>query len=160
MSAVRRTALLAVGVALVLAGCSSGSTPTTTSRSTSKTTAHASSTIAMRGTLQFLAIYPGMSMIGTDSCTGMNGYNDITEGAEVVVSDDSGATLAITNLGPGVPGKAFIFEGCKFAFTASVPSGHRFYGITVSHRGTVKFTEQQMTVGPALHLGETPISSP
>lgn len=77
----------------------------------------------------------------TGPCHAITGFDDIADGTEVVVSDDSGHTLAIGHLGPG----AFDSNGsCSFPFTLAVPAGKKFYGVTVSHRGTVKFPEGQV----------------
>jgi hypothetical protein len=81
--------------------------------------------------------YPG------HDCSGEDGFSDIKPGAEVVVSDDTGKTLAIDALGVGAIGN--ILEECVFPFTVNnVPAGKGFYGVTVSHRGTVKFREAEV----------------
>jgi hypothetical protein len=83
------------------------------------------------------------------TCHGISGYSDIAPGAEVVISDDAGKTLSITGLDQG-----FVTANstCQFTFTATVPAGLKFYGIEISHRGTVKETEQGMH-HPSLTLG-------
>jgi hypothetical protein len=85
-------------------------------------------------------------------CNGPEGYTDITDGAEVVVSDASGKTLGIGMLSnPSASGS----DTCNFTFTVkNVPAGKKFYGIEVTHRGTVKETEAAMKAGPALELGD------
>jgi hypothetical protein len=35
-----------------------------------------------------------------------------------------------------------------------VPAGKKFYGVSVSHRGTVQFTEQEIKAGPGLTIGD------
>jgi hypothetical protein len=83
----------------------------------------------------------GIRAAGDKTCSGSGGYSDIQEGAEVVISDDQGATLVITHL-TGGSGSSL---ACVFDFTAQVPAGKHFYGVTVSHRGTVKMTEAEVS---------------
>lgn len=84
-----------------------------------------------------------------DLCSGGVGYGDINSGTEVVISDDAGRTLQITSLGQG---SIDADGGCAFPFSTTVPSGLKFYGITVSHRGTVKESEAELG-SVALTLG-------
>jgi hypothetical protein len=86
---------------------------------------------------------------GDGSCEGRAGYSDIGEGAQVVITDDSGKTLTITHLEAG-SGDQF---SCEFAFRADVPSGRGYYGVQVSHRGVVK--EPETDLGAiAISLGD------
>jgi hypothetical protein len=84
-------------------------------------------------------------------CSGKGGYDDIAEGASVNITDAGGATVAIGRLGPGDTQSA----GCVFAFSvADVPAGKSFYGIEISHRGIVKFSEAEVSSGEvAMTLG-------
>jgi hypothetical protein len=82
----------------------------------------------------------GIQVTGDKTCTGSGGYSDIQAGAEVVISDDKGATLAITHL----TGGGGLSISCVFSFAAEVPAGKGFYGVTVSHRGTVKMSEAEV----------------
>lgn len=90
----------------------------------------------------------GYSRAAQGSCEGSSGYNDISAGAEVVISSDSGRTLRIVYLSEGAP-KA---TGCVFYFTAAIPDKYAYYGVTVTHRGTVKFTRSEMRA-PKLTIG-------
>ncbi|SOD72702.1 hypothetical protein SAMN05892883_2054 [Jatrophihabitans sp. GAS493] len=83
-----------------------------------------------------------------DECSGPGGYTDVVNGAEVTIADDTGKTLAITQLGQGEA----VGSTCVFTFAAVVPEVP-FYGVTVTHRGTVKFTKDQMQRSPTLTLG-------
>lgn len=87
---------------------------------------------------------------GGGTCSGTSGYDDIASGAEVVISTDAGHTLAITQLQDG----QVTDSGCEFAFAADVPGTYAFYGVTVSHRGTVKFSKSELGIGPRLSLGD------
>jgi hypothetical protein len=74
------------------------------------------------------------SWVGTGShCQGGDGYYDITLGARIVITDESGTTLATTLLDTGLyqvrPGVA---STCTFRFHAEVPTGKRFYLIAVA----------------------------
>jgi hypothetical protein len=86
-----------------------------------------------------------------DPCTGTAGYDDITQGAQVVISDAAGKTLGIGALGVGVA------EGgtCLFPFTVKgVKLGSKFYGVSITHRGVVQYTYSQLKSGQAaLTLG-------
>jgi len=88
----------------------------------------------------------GYGAAGT-SCRGMSGFDDINEGTEVVVSDADGKTLAVGRLRAGeVKG-----GDCVFPFIVShVPKNKQFYGVTISHRGTLIYTQQD--VMQPLHL--------
>jgi hypothetical protein len=41
-------------------------------------------------------------------------------------------------------GGAGLGVSCVFSFSTEVPAGKSFYGVTVSHRGTIKFSEVEM----------------
>jgi len=90
----------------------------------------------------------GIQMTGDKTCAGSGGYSDIQAGAEVVISDDNGATLAITHL----TGGSGLSTSCEFSIATKVPAGKGFYGVTVSHRGTVKMSEAEVT-NAAVSLG-------
>jgi hypothetical protein len=113
------------------------------------TTGGGASMLTVNGTLELTDIGgDGVVSTGGHGCTGSGGYSDITAGAEVVISDDQGRTLTITHLtgGTGLAGV------CEFDFTTSLPKGKHYYGIEVTHRGTVKFSEKEIAA-PALSLG-------
>lgn len=80
-----------------------------------------------------------------NSDCGSMGYSDISEGTEVTLTDQDNKVLAVGHLNGA---------GCSYAFELdNVPTGEKFYGISVSHRGTVHFTEAEMRAGPVLSLG-------
>jgi hypothetical protein len=86
-----------------------------------------------------------------DDCQGFDGYSAISAGANVVVSDPSGTTIAVGALSTGssvTPGD------CHFTFTIpDVPAGKGFYGVAVTHRGVVQYSEAQARQGVSLSLG-------
>jgi hypothetical protein len=72
----------------------------------------------------------------TSSLFGPTGYEDIKEGALVVIADNTGNTLALTTLDAGaVPtGGSDTNRECAFPFEAiNVSTGKGFYGITIGH---------------------------
>lgn len=84
-------------------------------------------------------------------CQGKGGYDDIHSGAQVVITDAAGTTLALGTLGTGFPASA---AGCRFGFTVtSVPGGHDFYGVEVSHRGRVQYAADALADGVTVTLG-------
>lgn len=93
-------------------------------------------TFEASGAIKLLAT--GAYAIG-DTCTGSDGYDDITGGATVVVTDADGKKVALGALDVGQPGE---YQTCSFPFAVKdVPSGNGPYSIEVSHRGEVPFSE-------------------
>lgn len=115
----------------------------------------AAATFPVRGSLQLDA--PRGLAVG-DECNGSGGYRDIRSGAQVTVTDGTGAVLALGQLTMGVVSSHPVISGgkvCAFSFTVdSVPTGKGIYGIEVSHRGVVRFEEAALMAGDAtLSLG-------
>jgi len=80
-----------------------------------------------------------------DDCTGW-GYDDLHDGTEVTLTDENGKLLAV--------GQLTRTSTCSFTFTLeNVPPGRQFYGITISHRGTLHYSEQQLRQGVELSIG-------
>lgn len=109
-----------------------------------------SSVIDVNGIVSVPAINP----LGDDGddCTADDGYDDIEQGAQVVVSDQAGETLGVGNLGAGTLRSA----RCVFGFDIDgVPAGRRFYAVHVgnSNRGEVQHTEQEIRDGVDLSIG-------
>ena len=90
----------------------------------------------------------GFTMRGSH-CTGDGGYSDIAAGAQVVVTDAAGATVAVGRLGEG----SWVGAHCEFPFAVDVPSGSEFYGIEVSHRGVVQYPRRRLADPIVLTLG-------
>jgi hypothetical protein len=106
-----------------------------------------SSPIAVEGNMQ----------VGEDCLSGSSDYPDIDQGAQVVITTSSGTVIATTALGAGhqaqeLPGYGAFGDFCNYPFSVKVPGGQAQYGVTVSHRGTIWFTPQQMAKGPGLTL--------
>lgn len=87
---------------------------------------------------------------GGTTCTALDGYDDISAGTQVVVSDASGDTVAVGQLDAG---KA-TSEACAFAFKIDdVPAGSKFYKVEVGKRGGLQYTEKELRAGVAVSLG-------
>lgn len=76
-------------------------------------------------------------------CKGIGGYDDIREGAPVVVKDQAGTVIATGALGAG----AYDINGdppCVFAFSVPAVPDATFYTIEVSHRGGLTYSYAEM----------------
>ncbi|WP_433414978.1 hypothetical protein ACQP1V_36125 [Microtetraspora malaysiensis] len=114
--------------------------------------------ISISGTL---SVHGGQSWnnIEGEECSMFEaGYSDIRQGAQVVVTDATGKTLALGTLGAGkrhLPeGAAPVARRCAFPFTVQAPGGQDFYGIEVSHRGRLQYTAEQVREPLELTLGD------
>lgn len=87
------------------------------------------------------------------SCWGKGGYDDIREGAQVVVTDASGATVGIGRLATGQPSvSGDRATKCVFRWEVTgVPDGSSFYAVEVSHRGKLQYSRTEV-VNP-INLG-------
>lgn len=121
----RRTLPLAL-LATLAAGCSGTST-----------------TIDVSGAIAIAPAPGGWTGSAGELCkTGSGGHSDLKEGAQVVISDAVGKTIAIGQLAAGVQDGV---GGCRFTFRVTkVPGGQDFYGIEVTHRGRLQYTAEQM----------------
>jgi hypothetical protein len=134
-------------VVLLLAGCSSSSPESAPKQATYSYSGHVSTT-ALDSEEDF-----------GGSCLSIGGYDDIETGAQVIVTDADGKTVAVTTLSDGVlvagvePYQREL-STCQFAFAVKVEGKSDFYGIHVGDevRGTVQYTRTQMTAGPELTL--------
>jgi hypothetical protein len=94
-------------------------------------------------------------------CHGYQGFADIQPGAQVVVRDSHGATVAIGSLAQGTAeniedsGSGFKrATTCALPFTVDgVPAGKGFYSVEVSHRGQMPYSEDAMHSPISLSLG-------
>lgn len=81
-------------------------------------------------------------------CSGRGGYDDLTGGAQVVVTDNTGATVAMGSLGDGNPrldpADSSRAIACVFPFAVGVPAGKGFYGIAVAGRDRVQVKEADL----------------
>jgi len=103
--------------------------------------------IAVTGMLE-LSTSTSQTLAG--HCAGSGAYADITPGAQVTITDGTGATIALGALGTGDVTKNLT---CGFPFALSVPAGKGFYGIEVAHRGRLQLTEAKLAQPIQLTLG-------
>lgn len=79
-------------------------------------------------------------------------FSDIAAGAQVIVKDESGATVAISTLEPGTLVKDPSGEGlsCKLSFQLTEVPDADFYAIHVgsASRPDAQFTKADMQAGP------------
>jgi len=82
-------------------------------------------------------------------CSGNEMYGDIAQGTQIVVSDEAGTVVAVGTLAEG----SSKGQDCVFPFTVEhVPKMEKFYIVTVSQRGTLTYTADQMKDGLHLYL--------
>lgn len=113
--------------------------------------ATATPTIAVEGTLTV----PNGAVDATE-CELSNGYEDIHQGAQVVVKNDSGKTVGVGDLGePTLEEQdeiekysSFTFTDCVFPFTVTIrPDGSDFYAIRVGGvtRGSLEYSKEELS---------------
>lgn len=94
---------------------------------------------------------------GGTTCRGTDGFEDIREGASVVVRDSAGKVIATDQLTAGSGqdlATSQIALSCRLDFTVRDVPRRKFYTIEVSHRGSVTFTAAQVDSGDVqLSLG-------
>lgn len=88
-------------------------------------------------------------------CNGNGGYDDLSTGAGITVTNPVGTVIATGSLGVGrLVGANKYFGECVFSFTIPAVPIAKIYGIEVSHRGVLHYTpaqirahKVQMTIG-------------
>lgn len=92
----------------------------------------------------FMWSYHAAHPYARNGCSPDTGYKDLP-GAEVTVADEAGRTLAVAHLDQGT----WVTDVCSYAFTITgVPAGRKFYKLTIGRRGTLTYTEAQLSAGP------------
>jgi hypothetical protein len=94
-------------------------------------------------------------------CAGSGGYDDLALGAQVVVSDPAGTTVAVGSVTESIPitewdddAEDYLATACTLRFLVTgVPAGKGFYGIEVSHRGRLQYSEAQARKELELTIG-------
>lgn len=111
-------------------------------------------TFAVHGIVNLMDI-DGFTHPDGSSCSGSSGYDDISSGAQVTISDAGGKTIALGELRDGeLISDGELAVACQFPFTVRrVPAGKKFYGVEVSHRGVVRYTSQDAHDRVRLTLG-------
>lgn len=78
----------------------------------------------------------------SDDCYGTGGYDDIESGAQVVVKDGAGKTIATGRLGAGEFDDELVTT-CTLPFVVEVPNAD-FYSFSVSHRGELNYSREEL----------------
>jgi hypothetical protein len=103
--------------------------------------------IAVTGTLE-LSHRDGL---GGFCAQAMTGFDDIHGGAQVVITDGDGKTLAVGRLADG---RRVAPTVCAYDFAVDgVPDGEDFYGVEVSHRGKVQYPRADLDKPLRLSVG-------
>lgn len=89
------------------------------------------------------------NITGGTSCMGVQGFEDIREGASVVVRDTSGEIIGVGELAGGVGDRLIAgnAERCRFAFHVAGVPRQRSYDVQVSYRTARTFTAAQVDGG-------------
>jgi hypothetical protein len=83
-------------------------------------------------------------------CEGRDGFDDVRAGAQVVITDAAGATVAVGHLRDGlasyaVAGDQVLATACKFLVAIEgVLAGKGFYGVAVTDRGSMAYDEAHL----------------
>ncbi len=79
-------------------------------------------------------------------CEGREGYDDISVGAPVTVTNESGTTIATARLSQGeiVDTYRASVITCEWSFAIEDVPDAEFYDIEVSHRGTLTYSREEM----------------
>jgi hypothetical protein len=136
-------AAIILAASLTTAGCGSttGAEHPTPASSARPYTVSGSITLG-RGQFEW-----GVNGTSDTACYGRGGYDDLAAGAQVVITDPAGKTVAIGQLrtGTATVGDDQLATSCDLPFTVpNVPAGLGFYGVEVSHRGRVQYPEAQI----------------
>jgi hypothetical protein len=91
-------------------------------------------------------------------CSARDGYDDVREGTQVVVTDSTGTAVQLGRLQAGEllgkDGGDIFAAKCEFPFTVdAVPAGSAVYGLEVGTRGQQRYTEAELQSPVTLTLG-------
>lgn len=139
-----------------LAGCGAATAPTVTITATPKQTSTA--TPATEATPGLTSVAGTLTLKGSDNtedtgygCQGTGGYDDITKGAQVLITDQSATTLGLGQLSAGIK----MGTDCKFTFTVdNIPTNKSFYSVKITHRSGPSYTLADLQGGLDLSLGD------
>jgi hypothetical protein len=95
------------------------------------------------------------------TCEGQDGYDDLKVGARVVISDAGITTIAVGSVTESIPItewddglEDYRASACTLRFLVTgVPAGKGYYGVEVSERGRVDFSEAEMRKELELTIG-------
>lgn len=95
-------------------------------------------------------------------CRGKGGYADLVGGAQIVVENETGTTIAVGQLEPGTlpdpiptdPWTSRRVPDCTFQFSVKdVPEGANFYTLKIGSRESPTFTREQLDAPLELSIG-------
>lgn len=151
----RKYVLTAVLAALVLTACSSSGDDETTDTDTADTKS-VSGTFLVPGT----SPRSSSGALKGNACRGVDGYDDIEEGMQISLLDDSGKTLAVAELDEGKfrddGGKNNIQEAAcvlSFEFEDFEPITSGFYTVDLGRRGEQKYAADDLVSPIELSIG-------
>jgi hypothetical protein len=127
---------VAAMVLVSLAGC--GGNDDEKQAAAATTTTRALHTIT--GTLVLIGTEDEDYLTAGQYCFGYQGYDDITDSAQVTVTNEAGTVIGTTQLGQGLAGKG----ECRFTFQVPNVPVAKFYSVEVSHRGKVTSSHAEM----------------
>ncbi len=104
------------------------------------------------------------SIPGGGPCKASRGFDDISEGSQVTVSNASGEIIGVGRLAPGIQqSRSWTYWEwfgmkapiCEFAFSFDVPADENFYVLTLgnANRGELTYTAGELQAGIFLTLG-------
>lgn len=96
----------------------------------------------------------GFNLADGTSCVTTGGYSDVSEGAEVIITNASGNQVGQGALGSGT----ISGDACIFSFTMTSVPDSSSYGIRIGNRNTVSFTRSEMVSdnwAPTVTLGSS-----
>ncbi len=95
---------------------------------------------ATRTVTGVLVLYDTSSAQASCNTSG-TGYEDISEGTPVSITNENGKVVGAADLGAGT---RLGGDECDFSWTATGVGPATFYQVTISHRGTVSYSESEM----------------
>jgi hypothetical protein len=153
----RRRALWATAAIVVTAGLAVGIAALTGAFASRPTPKAPGPTFILHGSLSLIdaGITLNLSLGSDNSCEGINGFSDLSVGTAVTVADPQGRQVATGALTTGILDEPSSGgpSSCVFGFSvAAVPAGLSSYSVTISHRGTQVYSEEQARTGLALSI--------
>jgi hypothetical protein len=147
-----------------------GSSPASQASSTAAAASSAvTSPVASSSSPATFTVHGSITLVGPYSnsatntpgevCTPVPGYNDLSPGAAVTLSDPQGHVVATGALQAGVVVESQTGNGhpdCRFVFEIDdVPADLTLYGFTIGHRSTIELPRSEVATEVLLTLGAT-----
>jgi hypothetical protein len=141
MRVYRIASAIAAGMLLLgLSACSSHKSATASATTTTAEQQHSiTGSVTLIGSEDTFS-GNGEYTVDNGACSGTNGYDDLTEGLQVTVTNETGTLIGTGNLDAGQVTDA----GCSFAFVVHNLPVAKFYRIEAGHRGQVSYSYDRM----------------